>query len=191
MAWLVVTGNGTWSIVLGKKWVEPEEGNELAQGKWVYEAPMYRAGKHHVGDHVRVKAEEEGYPGNVFFFEDDDEPDLMEPDDTGTLRPEDIRSGTRKVGVHLALVEGEPEPEPVVDPQGLPLDYPCPSCERAFPSDGSRVRHIEFDHTRRHEVLQRRELRAVEQAAEEKAIADRLREHEGKLPPWEREGITP
>lgn len=186
MPWLVVTGNGSFGLVLGKEWVEPE--NDLARGKWKYDAPTFRSGKHHVSQAVRDKAEEEGYPDFAFFFEDDDEPELMEPDDTGILKPEDIRSGTR-YGVHLQVIEGEgPEPAPV-DPEGLPLDFPCLSCDRAFPSTGSLDRHVEYDHTRRHEVMQRRAQRKAEAQQAEKEELRRLEQHDGKLPVWEREAI--
>lgn len=196
MPWLVVTGNGSYGITLAREWVEPE--NDLAQGRWKYDTRTYSSERHRQEDGtfkaflveqaVRDKAEEEGYPDYVFFFEDEDEPELAEPDETGILTPDNIRSGTR-TGVHLQVIEGEGPPEPVVDPEGLPLDFPCLSCERAFPSEGSLERHVEYDHTRRHEVTQRRAQRQAEAAKAEKDELRRLEQHEGKLPAWEREAV--
>jgi hypothetical protein len=116
----------------------------------------------------------------------------LEPDEplTGTLRPEDLAWNKP------ADVEPEPKSAPIIDPAGLPLDFACPHCPRAMPSEDSLARHVEFEHSNIHEE----NLAALQAAAQ----AERERQHEvtnlqdyreqrkdANLAPWDRELADP
>lgn len=123
----------------------------------------------------------------------DYDPNYVPPDPpTGTLQPADLAWNRSDAASAPAA------PAPTIDPQGLPLDFACEHCERAFPSEGSRERHTEFEHANVYNEHLDSLRAAHEQARAEQAEQDRLQAHEESpkalgedsqptLPVWEKE----
>ena len=173
MAWLVVLGTGTWS----------------APGltKTTFKASVCKSSgrAYEVDDAVSAEATGTGYDWLLVF---DTEPVLDVSDPTGPLEPDDIKVGVSG-GVRLAVLDGgaEPEEEDYPDPEAPEMAHGCSWCVRSFPSSGALGRHIEFEHTYRHDADVAASIAEHEARQSERAALRRLKDAEEPLPPWERE----
>lgn len=175
MPFLVVLGTGSWSAP--------------AVSRTTYKAAVCKASgePYKVDAAVAEAARATGYWW-LQVFDDDDEPVLDVSDPSGPLEPDDIRVGVQG-GVRLHLEEA-PEPEEVnFEYEGSPLVHGCKWCPRRFPSSAAHDRHIEFEHTRRHEKAVAESVEEYKERMARKAELERLQTHEEALPPWEREAV--
>ncbi len=172
MPWLVVLGTGTWS----------------APGltKTTFKASVCKATgqAYEVDDAVAAEVAATGYEWLMIF----DEPPVLDVSDpTGPLEPEDIKSGVIG-GVRLQVIEGGEEPEPEwIDPEAPEMVHGCTWCPRKFPSSGALGRHVEFEHTYRHDADVAASIAEHEERQAQRAALARLKAAEEDLPPWERE----
>lgn len=175
MPWLVVLGTGSWSAP--------------GLSKTTFKAAVCKAtGKaYEVDQAVADAATATGYWW-LQAFEDDDEPVLEVTELTGALGLEDIRHGVHG-GVRLHLVAALEEEPDYSDPDAPPAVHECKWCPRKFPSTAARERHVEFEHTRRHEKDVAQSIEEYEAAQAERAEIRRLADAEEPLPPWEREVV--
>lgn len=176
MPWLVVLGTGSWSTP------------GISRTTFKASVCKAQAGGYKVDQAVADAAEATGYWW-LQVYDDDDEPVLDVDELSGALGLDDVRRGVDG-GVRLRVVPGEPEPEPE-DPEAPPPIHGCDWCVRKFPSTAAKDRHVEFEHTRRHERDVSESIAEYEKAQAERAELRRLADSEEPLPPWEREAIEP
>lgn len=175
MPWLVVLGTGSWSAP--------------GVSKTTFKAAVCKAqGRgYKIDQAVADAAEDTGYWW-LQTFADDDEPVLDVDDPTGPLEAEDIRIGVMG-GVRLHVDATSTEEPEWVDPEAPPLEHPCKWCPRRFPSSAAKDRHVEFEHTRRHEKAVAESVEEYQARMAKKAELARLEGAEEPLPPWEREAV--
>jgi hypothetical protein len=173
MPWLVVIGTGTWSAP--------------GLSKITYKASVCKAtGRaYEVDEAVAAEAAATGYEWLMAF---DEEPVLDVSDPTGPLEPDDVRIGVTG-GVRLKVLDGgdEPEEEEFLDPEAPEMTHRCSWCPKGYPSSGALARHVEFEHTYRHDADVAASIAEHEARQAERAALRRLKDAEDALPPWERE----
>jgi hypothetical protein len=173
MPFLVVLGTGTWS----------------APGltKTTFKASVCKSSgrAYEVDAAVAEEALGTGYDWLMVF---DEEPRLDVSDPTGPLEPEDIKTGVHG-GVRLQVeADAEPEEEEeFIDPEAPEMIHGCSWCPRKFPSSGALGRHVEFEHTYRHDANVAASIAEHEEREAVRAEQRRLKAAEEALPPWERE----
>lgn len=177
MPWLVILGTGTWSAP--------------GISRTTFKASVCKAeGRgYKVEQAVADAADATGYWW-LQTFPDDDEPVLDTDELSGPLGLDDVRRGVDG-GVRLRVIEGGLIEEDYSDPDAPPFANPCEWCVRKFPSSAALDRHVEFEHTRRHERDVATSIAEYEAAQAERAELRRLADAEEALPPWEREAVEP
>lgn len=128
VAWLAVYGTGTWGY-----------GHKTDAGVVMR---SFAAGLHWV-DQVTVDyARRSGIPTLMITEE---LPEVDRRTLPGPLGPEHLRLPSDGSLVPASSPAPTAE-QPVVDPGGAPLDFPCEYCPERFPSAAMRSRHVEFEH---------------------------------------------
>lgn len=176
MPWLVVLGTGSWSAPA------------ISRTTTYKAATVRKTGKgYKVTQEVADAADATGYWW-LQTFADDNEPVLDTDDPSGVLTLEDIKVGVHP-GVKLSVVEGERVEPEWVDPEAPPLVHGCQWCPDRYPSTAALDRHVEWEHTRRHEKAVAESIEEYEARQAERAELRRLEDAEEPLPPWEREAV--
>jgi hypothetical protein len=106
------------------------------------------------------------------------------------LTLEDVQVG-RSAGARV--VEHTVEDVPVVAPEPEPqFEHECkhPGCTRSFPSSAALERHVEFEHTARHDQDEKRRIAEYARLQEEREALARMEQMPDALPVWEREAVA-